>query len=57
MDWIDEVENIVFNTIGIGLLDLPDEAYRMNHDNNWSAEEMANYVIHEYEKTVQFMVC
>lgn len=40
-DWMNTVEDLVYNDIGLYLEDLPDENFRMNYEDNMSPEEMA----------------
>lgn len=43
--WINSVENQVYNTLNLKLLDLPDEMYFVNFENGVSSKNMAEYVI------------
>lgn len=43
--WIDCVELQVYETLGVSLLDLPDESYFINFEDGISSKDMADQVI------------
>jgi len=45
VNWVNNVETIVFNVMFVTLLDLPDEMYRINFENGVSPKNMAQIVI------------
>lgn len=49
-DWINNVGNIVLNTVGFHLLELEDEMYMENFENGMTSNEMACIVINHFEK-------
>lgn len=46
--WMDKIEKYVFFSIGMYLLDLPDEEYMYYFQNNVSYEYVGNKIINEY---------
>jgi len=46
--WMDKIEEYVFLSIGIYLLDLPDEEYMYYFENNVSYEYVGDKIISEY---------
>ena len=45
IQWINEIETIVFKEIGLKLLDLPDEPYMINFQDGLSPREIAESII------------
>lgn len=45
--FMNSVEKIVKSKIGVGLLDLPDELYRVMYDDNCSVKNVAEHVMSE----------
>jgi hypothetical protein len=48
MIWMDKIEEYVFSSIGMYLLDLPDEEYMYYFENNISYEYVGDKIISEY---------
>jgi len=46
--WIGTVETIIKSKLNMGLLDIPDEDYMYNFENNITAKEMAQIILSEY---------
>lgn len=51
-EWLNTVETVVFNRIGLYLDDLPDETYRINFDDGMSVQEMAKIVTDPYDNMI-----
>jgi len=46
--WIAMVESIVQSKLGMNLLDIPDEDYMLNYENNIIPIKMANIILSQY---------
>ena len=46
--WISMVESIVQSNLGMDLLDIPDEDYMLNYENNLTPQEMSHIVLSQY---------
>ena len=46
--WINNVEIIVYQKLKLNLLDIPDEDYMINFEENISYNQMAKYIINQY---------
>ena len=46
--WIAMVEFIVQSNLGMDLLDIPDEDYMLNYENNLTPQEMSHIVLSQY---------
>jgi hypothetical protein len=47
--WINSVENIIKYKLQMNLLDIPDEDYMFNFENNIMPEEMAQIILIQYK--------
>lgn len=47
-NWVNVVEKIVYNKLGVKLLDLPDESYMISFQEGITEKEMAKYVIKSF---------
>lgn len=47
LDWMDDVEDIVYDRLQIRLLDLPDQMYMHYFEEGCTAEEMADIVFED----------
>ena len=52
--WVDMVEKTVKEKIHMGLLDLPDEDYRLSFEKGVSVKSMADVVITDYHNFLNF---
>jgi hypothetical protein len=48
VEWIDEVEDIVFDVLNFELLDLPDENYMLMYEEHYKPSEVANIIISNF---------
>jgi hypothetical protein len=46
-DWMDQVEEIVYDRIKLQLLDLPDQMYMHYFENGYTTDEMADIVFED----------
>jgi hypothetical protein len=46
--WIAIVESIVQSNLGMDLLNIPDEDYMLNYENNLTPQEMSHIVLSQY---------
>jgi hypothetical protein len=49
VDWMTQVENIVFNYLRIDILNLPDQMYMHAYENNTDPKDFAMYIVSQYE--------
>ena len=56
LNWMTQIENIVYFKLGLSLDDLPDEMYRIQFDNETTAEYMANTVIDNHNKSMSLIL-
>jgi len=47
--WVNVIETIVKYKLGMDLLDLPDEDYMLNYENNIDARDMAKMILSQYD--------
>lgn len=47
--WINTVEGIVLKKIGFTLSDIPDEDYMLNYESQIKPNDMAQYIIKQYD--------
>jgi hypothetical protein len=46
--WITMVESIVQSNLGMDLLNIPDEDYMLNYENNLTPQEMSHIILSQY---------
>lgn len=55
LNWMLQVEKIVYSQIGFTLNDLPDELYGVNFEDGMTSEEMASIVLDDFDKYKKFL--
>lgn len=55
LEWINKVENIVYNKIHFGLLDLPDEDYMLYFESGCLVTTMAQKIINDFKAYSKFL--